>query len=517
MRPLPRLAAFIAAGALLLGAATTLSAPASAAVPATLVGTGPAVAHSPQTVTFSYTMDVSDGGTGASFTTHQPLALPANTTGVTFDGAPVPDAQVTQPSAVDIAVALGVLPLSPLLPGTHTLTFTATVNGTAYSSASSTATLRYQSVDTSLVAVMSAPVVTEVNQPDLAVALTPDTGEDMVGFLGTAQDIELAVDVTNAGYGAPTSTLTITLPAGMALGKGGVSRDSDGSPLTCVQGGTPQQIDCSLGALGHSPGGDPTVLIDLTTAPNEPIGSVVPVTVSVAPDAGQGTDTNQANNSVTAQVQYTGSARLTTTITPAKKKVTLGKSTTVTLTVRNDGPQPAPSTIGFAVVVGDQFEITDFSGNTEPPVAAPARVTAHKAQLLDTLPSAGSTPPAAGGASGVLWWVGDIAPGQSVSATLTLRATQLGSSQIALFAVSGAADPNCPNFDCDPTQATLSVVAAVPVAPPASEPVTPPSPASGAVGGLAATGASTRPAVLGGSLLVIGCALLLLGRKRRLS
>jgi hypothetical protein len=70
-----------------------------------------------------------------------------------------------------------------------------------------------------------------VNQPDIAVSLTPDTNEDQLGFAGTGMEGLFAVDVKNLGYGTPQTSLFINLPAGLVLGPDRVTRDSDGSPI----------------------------------------------------------------------------------------------------------------------------------------------------------------------------------------------------------------------------------------------------------------------------------------------
>jgi len=518
MRTLARLAALPAAGA--IGLATLLvAAPAEALVTVqpSITGSAPASAHLGDPVTFSYTISLPTTVYATSIATHQDAALPASATAVTLDNSPVPADQITR-SGGDLTIQTGAAPSDGLAAGDHTLTFTAAVASPDPADTSSSATLHYSPTPPPMLvapvlggSVDSAPVTIAINQPDLSVVLTPDSGEDQVGLLGTGQDIDFEVDVANLGYGSPTSTLTLTLPTGTKLGADGVSWDSDGSTVTCSPLDA-SHLSCPLGALAHDSGDDPTLNIDLTTTPGEPVGTVGTITAAVAPDAGQGTDTDRGNDSVSAQLEFTGAARLSYTITPAKKQIPLGGKVDVTLTVHNAGPQPAPSTVGFAVVVGSQFDVVNFTGRTVPPPAALPLARLHNLGTVVKPGVTGAVAPGSapdGGGSAVLWFVGDIPAGHSVTATLTLKARQLGTAKVGLLAISGAADPNCPNFDCNPTTVPISVVAVpAPVAHGGGTPI------SGGTGTLPDTGANTGPAVLGLGLLVAGAGLLLLGRRR---
>jgi hypothetical protein len=489
MPPHARLAGLVTSGLVLLGATLVFAAPAAALVPVSITGSAPASVHGPGSLTFSYDIELTAPVDSTTITTHQPVELPANTTGVRLDGAPVPAAQISRPDAVDITVQTGPLATDGLAAGSHTLTFTVAVGTGPSIATTSSATLAYSLTGTPG-SVTSADVPVAVNQPDLAVTLTPDSGEDQIGLLGTGRDIDLLVDVANLGYGTPTSTLTIDLPTGLALGSAGVSRDATGDVLSCAPvAGNPHRISCGLGAMSHAAGGNPTLDVDLTTTPAAPIGQVATITVSAAPDAGQGTDQNPANNSTSAKLQFTGSARLSYTVTPAKTTVVLGARTAVTLTIHNAGPQRAPSTLAFTVLVGSNFSIADFTGRTGPglPVAV----------------GPGASP--SGGAE-LLWFAGDIPAGGSVSATLTVQARQLGTGKVGIAAFSGASDPNCPNFDCSPATVAIQAVAAPPVVVPAGGPI------------LSATGqASEATLQLSFGLLLTGCGLLILGRRRVLS
>jgi hypothetical protein len=489
---------------LMLAGSLSLAGAASAA-PAgvTLAGVAPATAHEPGTVRFTYTVDVAGADIDATvFTTHQDVELPVavSTAAVTLDGVAVPAGQITQTVVGDIAVQVGANPADGLTMGAHTLAFNATV-GTTTASTSSTASMAW--TDASVPGTTtSPPVAVAVNQIDIATTLTPDFGEEQVGFLGTGNDAYFAIDVSNIGYGAPDIQLVIDLDPGLALGPDGVSRDEDDSVLPCAPAlGNPQQLVCDVGPLAHLTAyADPTLEIDLIPTADAVVGHIAAVTATSSPQPGQGTDANAANDSVTAHLQFTGAAALTSTITPAQTNVHLGGSTTVKLTVHNAGPQPTGQTIAFSVVAGDNFTITAFSGNTKPP----PELGGQQDQGLTTDDS---------GDQVVLWFAGDIAAGHSATATLTLKAVKLGSSRIDLFTSSEAGDPNCTEFNCDPTAVTMRVIAAVPAV--VTPPTTAPTTAAGLT--LASTGSASGPQVgIAALLLLTGVLLLSIGARRRI-
>ena len=168
----------------------------------------------------------------------------------------------------------------------------------------------------------------------------------------------------------------------------------------------------------------------------------------------------------------------------------LGGRTTVSLTIHNAGPQPAPSTLAFTVLVGSNFSIAGFTGRTGQ-------------HGLPMAVGPGGAPTGSG--AELLWFAGDIPAGGSASATLTVQARQLGTGRVGIAAFSGASDPNCPDFDCSPATVAIQAVTA---------PVVPVS-----LGGpvLSATGQASEATVgFSCGLLLIGCGLLILGRRRAL-
>jgi LPXTG-motif cell wall-anchored protein len=466
------------------------AAPAVAADPPSLTGSAtPAAVHGAGTVVFTYTIAVPVAIESTSLTTHQAAALPASAAGVTLDGKPVPAAQITQPNAVDITIHTGAAATDGLAAGVHTIRFNASAGATPAVETSSSATLSW--VQASVPATLDSPAVAvAVNQPDIAVTnLVP--GEDefpCIGTpcIGTGVDVQFDVDVANLGFGTPQTTLTISLPAGLVLFFAIRDADADGGPtLTCTQITTaPPQYTCPLGSLPHGID-DPTIQIFVTTTADPPVGTVATMTVSAAPDAGEGTDTNPANNSASTPVKFTGSAALQATITPAATQIHVGGQTTVRLTIHNAGPDPAEQTTAFVDVSG----IGDKTGKT-PSCCVATGFTGHVA---------GNE---AVSASGVTWLVGTLAPGASITAILTVKAEAAGASQIDMTPLSTAGNPRCPNGfgDCAFATARITAVLAQAAPPPPQLP---------------ATGATTWPLIwLGLALIAAGATLTYLGRRR---
>ena len=500
MRRPGRFTATLAAMLLLFAVAAVASASGAAAAPVVQMSgaAAPAVAHTPQRVVFTYTITVPAAISATTFTTHQPAALPAATTGATLDGTPVPTAQVTRAGTVDITIQTGAAPGDGLAAGAHTITFNAQAAGAATTTASSTATLRWTRASTPA-SLTSAAVIVAINQPDIAVTdLVPNvysipevTGA--TGFIGTGMEVQLNVDVMNLGFGAPHTTLSITLPTGMVLDFAIRDVDADGGPpLTCAQiGAAPVQVTCPLGALPHFPSGDAGVQIFVTTTAHPPVGTVGTVTVSAAPDPGQGTDTNPANNTASTSLRFTGLAALSATITPAATQIPVGAHTAVTVTIHNAGPQPAEQTVAFIEAVGN-------GDKTSKAPCCPLDIVGFTSN------------------GGVLqageWDVGTIAPGATVTAILTVKAVMAGTGAVALSgAASTATDPACPNETCITASATIQ---AVPVQTTTTPPA--PTPATTTAGPvLAATGAATRPLLALSVLLLLSGATLTAAARRR--
>ncbi len=538
----------VVSGVAALAAASVLVPQAASAVPSdTLTSTtaaSPVLTGSP--VTFRYTLTTAVPHTGASFLTHQDRLLPADIAAVTVDGTPVPQAQVSSVGVRDISFPLGTAGALPA--GTHTVTFVAQPADTGNGATSSTAEADYTDGSP---ATVSSPVAITVNQTDISV--TQDAA-DFPGAapIGTGRVNGTGFLVKNLGIGAPAVTLAVDVPAGAVFvpeASAEVANDPSASPspLSCaVDSSVANRYLCAVGPVDAT-GPGVLVLLGFTTTANPPVGSTVTVGVTAQLSDPALLDTNPADDLASGQLSFLGVAHLSPGISVTTHSVTVGTKTVVTLTLHNNGPQAGVGAVGIAALENTTFAIADFDGKTDDPnalltvlgglgsssgsgsasaSALLARLSransAHAAQALAQARStlhhfaAGlssiTTPGSAGSGSGdgVLWTPGTLAAGQTVTAHLTLKATAVGRSGVALVALSQSGDPACDlNSSTQPSCVAITTLRAVaPVAV---------APTKASTGGseLANTGSPTGiPAGIGVGLIVLGAGALWLGRRR---
>ena len=431
-----------ALGATTAGAGLLIvSAPAMAADPPTLTGSAPVAAHGPGTVRFTYTIDVAVGLDSAELATHQDALLPADAGSVTVDGTALARAQITV-SGRDLTI-----PLGTVAAGAHTVRFSARVPGAPSAVTRSSADLSYAQTGLPQNPLHSAPVVVDINEPDIEVV--SDFGEPVPEQpLATGDTGGFEFTVSNIGFGAPPTTLRITVPKGLdTTFEGPPCCTSTGQPLpplTCSHS-TPGQHECALGPLAH--GQAVSLGIGFTASPSAVPGTTASLIITATPD--QGVDQDPSNNTLTIPIRFTGLAHLTSRATTPTPKVTVGHSTVVTVTVHNSGPQPA-DVIAFVILdefndVG-HFEFTRFDGDTGGDPISPGIVE---------------------------WIIGTLNPGKTATAHLTVRAISAGTGTITVDTESGAGDPSsCKQKICGP-RLTLTAIAETSTAAPATSPFVP--------------------------------------------
>jgi hypothetical protein len=259
------------------------------------------------------------------------------------------------------------------------------------------------------------------------------------------------------------------------------------------------------------------------------------MTVSAQPTDPTVLDPNQANNSKTATIQFVNAPHLVPQISATSTKVVVGKTATVTLSVRNEGDGPADLAIALAALENQHFAITAFDGTTlDPstlsgggsgsgggitPLALRHAVASSKAAKATSwaarLTSAASAP---ADPSQLAWDLGSLAPGQSITAHLTVKAVSVGSTRVGLLPLSFPEDPACFSANATPTACFAelglqAVTAPVVVARPAAVPPVAVRAAAGPT--LANTGApATTPTLLAAALMLLGAGALRLGRRR---
>jgi hypothetical protein len=239
---------------------------------------------------------------------------------------------------------------------------------------------------------------------------------------------------------------------------------------------------------------------------------------------------------VQATIDFTGTAHLQVSITPATATVTVGKSATLIAKIHNVGPNPAPNAaaLGISGSPSDgtsHFVITNSaplpggtsssgSGSASGSASAAAFAPASAGLVLTIQPASPGSVPQIG-----FWPVGTIAGGATSSVTIAVKAVSVGTDELDLIAGSDAADPACQGNTPDPCQATAiaTLIAVAPVAVTPTKTVTvtrtatavAPAPAGGG-DALANTGFDSGPALrLAFGALLLGSGFVLLGRAPR--
>ena len=488
--------------AFMIGPGWLMAAPAQAA-PVTVAIDGAASVFD-TTATTTYTVVVSGGAVSdLGVVTHQDPALPADDDSVTdakIDAVPAPPGSVRR-TGPDLSFDLG-----PRTVGSYTVTFPVSLVSTDPATYRSTAAATYAIAGVAAVPVTSTDVIVSVGQTtappvDLAVAAEDPSSIDDPILLGRNQGGDLLAYVDNAGTATTTADVLIDSAPGLVIGE--VIADDAVTVLPCTAvAGNPQQRRCAVPAI--SPGDDHGQVLDirLTASPTALVGATASVGVSITPTPDATVEADPSDNSATAFFQFVGQADLSYSLTPASSRVLVGRTVTIRAGVTNHGPDDAPTTVALAMLQHQltHFAIVGFTGATIPvsssPVPLRARATADDPNAL-------------------LWSIGTLAPGQSASATLTLRATSPGTEGLTLLAISSATDPDCVNqLDCPPAQITLTAfVPAPPVQPTPPAPRPPPSTSSAPM--LPETGTPTGRLALAGLALLLSGGLLIRAAQSR--
>ena len=542
----------------------------------TLIGSAPATASGPGTVTFSYAVNTPDPLTAVTLQTHQDALLPALASPVTLDGTAIAAPNTVTPASPDIAVQL-----PTLAAGNHVITFAATTPS-ASAITSSTATLTFtDSAAPGATPLTSAPVTVAINEPDLtlhtiaASGLLSDTSTPATLRVGTLSDGFIEADVTNHGTTTPV-TLLLNLPPDAVFGS---AFTPDGNELICTANPTnAQHLSCPLGPIAS--GATAAGVFDVSTSANPPAGSSEPATVTAQVDGSGLTDSNLTDNATTTAISFIGAGHLSHTASTPPTKVTVGTTATIAVTVRNDGPQQAPNAVGLIALQNSDFSVVGFDGAQLPPdtlgtvgsssgstsslssgagaasspPAAVQSAAANASRLAALWPATrghastgrpaaqrqtvvrqsvlrqfatanasgsaasqtASTPSAAASSPGVVWNLGTLATGQSKTAHLTLKAIKPGAMQIAVLAFSDAGDPVCSNATSLQALVTAGCIQLLNLTATAAPLAVPHVAAAQPISPqLANTGAPTAvPTLLGVAMVLLGAFGVRIGRRR---
>jgi hypothetical protein len=512
MRPI-RSAALRATFAIVLtfAALTLASLPAWGAGALTVSGSAPATAHGPGTVPFTFTINAASDLDSLSVTTMQDAFLPADPSSVALDGIPVAAAQVSH-SGGNITATLGAVAAA-----VHHLTYEAFIQATPSTITSTGLSAQYTQGGGEPVTVEAAAITVDINEPDIAVELelpegdaaTPPATNDIL--LGTGQGTAEFFRVSNNGYGEPPVTVSIELPPGLIVGADQGAQTNTG-PLNCTTP-SPSRLLCPLGRITHSSPVELGIFYEASAAAIP--GTTASISVTARADEGteQAPDDNTANGS---RVHFTGTAHLVLTMRPDATKITVGKTTRVTVTLKNEGPQRVDLAGVFLFIDrSDVLIVAGFDGNTTPPdlgsffASTATRLSADAQGPGDPEPDF------------VQWFITGLEPGTSVSAHLTLKAVHVGAARLGSKVFETAGDPACKDPSTVGCNVSLAFTAVSP--PPARRtatrtptPTPTPTAHSASVATIANSGSAPWPlTALGFWFLGVGSLLTRLGRTPR--
>jgi uncharacterized repeat protein (TIGR01451 family) len=229
---------------------------------------------------------------------------------------------------------------------------------------------------------------------DLALTMSDSPDPVAVG-----SNLTYTLTVTNNGPNPATGvTVTDTLPAGVTFGSAAPSQGSCSGTTT---------VTCSLGDLANGASATITIVVQPTAE-----GTLT----NSATLTGEQPDPDESDNSASADTTVEAPADLAITMSDSPDPATVGSNLTYTLTVTNNGPNPATG-----------VTVTD---------ALPAGVTFGSAT-----PSQGSC----SGTTTVTCSLGDLANGASATITIVVQPTAEGTLSNPASVTADQPDPDSAN------------------------------------------------------------------------
>ncbi len=257
--------------------------------------------------------------------------------------------------------------------------------------------------------------------------------------------MEFGAQVINNGPAVPEATVVITLPSTLRLSSDlpptrfeqwwTDNADDNGTPLRCVPSLDGLTVSCGTGPLAA--GANIVVGIGFTTSSTAtPASAPATFTVALNPTA----STTPTPNRVQATVYFVGTAKLTLTVNPDHARVTVGKAVTLTGTVHNAGPNPAPNSYLFGADFADDGGSAHFQiANSAPLPGAPGGGADGSARTLAIAADASDVKQPSFG----YWPLDTIAPGKTASTAIIVKASTVGTDELGISAGSDAIDQDC--------------------------------------------------------------------------
>lgn len=345
----------------------------------------------------TYTVTVSNAGPASATAVTLTDTMPASATFVT---ATASQGSCPAPAAGVLTCNLGTI--NNGANATISIVVTPTAAGTMNNSVSVTAA----ESDPTLPNTATAATTVSAVQADLVV-----TNTDSPDPVNVGSNVTYQILVFNAGPSAATAVnLTDTLPAGLTF--------VSGVPTTGTCTGT-TTVNCNLGTINSGSSATVAIVALATASAAASVSNTATATSTVA-------DPNAANNSATATTAVTTSANISVTITSAPNPVAQGSNITYTVVVSNAGPSSA--------------------ANVTATMAVPANTT-----FVSATATAGTCTLAAGT---ITCTIGTLANGASVTATVIVTATGIGTVSAIVNVASTTSDPTPGNNSATPSTST---------------------------------------------------------------
>jgi hypothetical protein len=300
-------------------------------------------------------------------------------------------------------------------------------------------------------------------------------------YVGRGYDAGGSVTVFADSAGPPSDVpvrISFGFPAGLSMGSEPPYDADTGRNLPCTTVGPTVTCTLTVDSIGD-------VGFAVHAAANLAVGTRTAITVTAEP-IGQ-PDADPSNNVTQAPVGIWGDAALHFSVHVPTNRITRGEPILATVTVRNDGPDPAPNLYLSEIALAQPKSVERVTKGDRSPALNGWANEVH----LPVLP-----------------------PGQSV--TISLRITGLRVGARITVSVGGQADvqdtaPYCLDRACNAAAAAQLTV----IAPAAPSATPPPSGATAHTAPIANTGTPAGDQLLAGlALVLLGAGLAAAGRRR---
>jgi hypothetical protein len=479
-------------------------------------------------------------GLSSSAATAAPTTA-APTTAAPTTAAPTTAASTTAATTSAGATATTASPTTVPAPTTSTAPTSTTSTSAAPTSTATTPAPTADSTSSGPTPVAPGPQCARspgVQTPVLC--LPKDFDEDQPAQASAGDDVFFEGQVIDNGAAVSGATVTITLPPQLRLApevgdtvtrieEWWLDDDEDATVegLNCTTSAGGSTVSCPTGSIAA--GDNFLIEIALVATSKAKPGTSASFSMSLASTTA---GPEFPSTHITGVVDFLGQAHLVVTLAPNTDTITVGTSHTLIGTVHNNGPNAAPNAVSVGIVAAGSLDGSGFPKPSNHFIitnSGPLPDPDGKAGALVVHPSGSSEPVLA------FWPVGTLAPGQTASVKVTVKALSVGRATLGFAAFSDADDPPCDSDDdsaCREEDETALVAVAAPATSTAAAPIASATtaPATTTSAATAATAVPASPAALPNTgfrpapwlgsavaAILLGAALIVLGAPPRRS